>query len=300
MTKIFEALRRAGEAPDLPVHSNGEERTRESPAAVEETSLDVSVLIDERVTGQSGPASESESQAPGIREVMIQPWDGSPILPFDGIDPRAAEQYRVIRTKIVHDSRKPQVLVVSSAQIGDGKSVNAANIAAALSLKPEVTVLLIDGDFRRSSLPQLLSLAASPGLTEVLGGKCRLADAIVRAQSPHNLYFLPTGDRPENPTELLDSRQWLALCEALRGQFSFIVVDAPPVGYVADYDLIEAIADGVILVVRPDHTNRSHCYKALAAIPKDKFLGVVVNRFQQWFLTKSFEHDYSYYSGKHA
>ena len=71
-----------------------------------------------------------------------------------------------------------------------------------------------------------------------------------------------------------------------------------PVGLVADYDLIQDVADAVILVVRPDHTNRSLCLKALESIPQEKLLGVIINSVTDWFLSRALGHDYSYYSDK--
>ena len=54
-----------------------------------------------------------------------------------------------------------------------------------------------------------------------------------------------------------------SLCNTLRNLFRYVILDSPPVGAVADYDLIQAVSDGVILVVRPDHTNRNLCRKAM-------------------------------------
>ena len=72
---------------------------------------------------------------------------GSPLLPFDGRDPRSAEHYRIIRTKILQDPRHLRLLAVTSPQVGDGKSISAVNIAAAMALRDGVNVLLVDADF---------------------------------------------------------------------------------------------------------------------------------------------------------
>jgi Mrp family chromosome partitioning ATPase len=69
-------------------------------------------------------------------------------------------------------------------------------------------------------------------------------------------------------------------------------VDAPPVNGVADYDLLQDLCDGVILIVRPDHTDRTLCVKAADAVPKSKLLGAVVNCVEEWFLWKSHEYYY--------
>src|SRR5262249_37778174 len=76
----------------------------------------------------------------------------APVLPFDGSHRRAAEQYRLVRTKIVQHPGQPRMLVVSSPAPGDGKTVTAVNIAGALALKNDANVLLMDGDLRRSTI----------------------------------------------------------------------------------------------------------------------------------------------------
>src|SRR5438067_517429 len=131
---------------------------------------------------------------------------GSHLFPFDGRDPRASEQYKLIRTKLVQSPRALCMLAVSSPQLGDGKSITSANIAGALALKKEISVLLVDGDLRRSALAGLLDVPRAPGLVEVLNGDCTLEDAVVSVQvADTRLHFLAAGRRPNNPAELLAS-----------------------------------------------------------------------------------------------
>jgi Mrp family chromosome partitioning ATPase len=63
---------------------------------------------------------------------------------------------------------------------------------------------------------------------------------------------------------------------------------------VADYELIQAHCDGIVMVVRPDHTNRKLCLKALDTIPKERLVGVLMNCVRDWFLWKT--RDYHYYA----
>ena len=226
---------------------------------------------------------------------------GSPMLPFDGRDPRTSEHYRIARTKILQDPRRLRVLAVTSPQVGDGKSVSAANIAGALALREEVSVLLVDADIRRSGLHTHFGVPVSPGLAEVLSGKCSLEQAVVRVDSLTPVfYFLPAGRADENPAESLSSRRWSLCCAELRREFDFVIIDTPPIGIVADYGLVEATADGVILVIRPDHTSRRRCFTALQNIPKERLVGVIANCVPDWFMTKSLYHDYGYYKGRNG
>jgi protein-tyrosine kinase len=220
----------------------------------------------------------------GVRTVPLRVRPSAPILPFDGTNRRAGEEYRMLRTKLVQHVRKPQMIVVSSAGPGDGKTVTAINLSGALALKTGGRVLLLDGDFRRSRVCTELGLPPTPGLADVLKGDCSPGAAMIQAQQIPNLYILPAGESQVNPTELLDSARWGELCQMLRTHFAHIVMDSPPVGAVADYDLLQAACDAVIVVVRPDHSNRQMCLKVIQSIPKDKMMGVMLNGLKGWLL----------------
>ena len=251
--------------------------------------------------GQSAPELPPSGWKRQVRVVSGHVPAGSPLLPFDGRDPRSSEHYRIIRTKILQDPRPLRVLAVTSPQIGDGKSVSAVNIAAALALADDVSVLLVDADFRRSTLHRHLALPASPGLADVLAGECSLEQAVVRVDSlTPGFYFLPAGRRGRNPAELLTSDRWAHCAAELHREFDFTIIDTPPIGVVADHELVQATSDGVILVVRPDHTSRRRCYAALQSIPKERLVGVVTNCVPDWFMTKSLYHDYEYYGERHG
>src|SRR5262249_22050507 len=151
-------------------------------------------------------------------------------------------------------------------------------------LKQEIDVLLVDGDLRHGSVAPMLGIDSSPGLAEVLTGQCSLEDAIVGTENLANLYVLPAGRTSTNPAELFDSPACRELGKNLRERFKFTVVDTTPIGVVTDYDLIQAVCDGTIMVVRPDHTNRADFSKAMGSIAKGKLLGAVVNCAEDWFL----------------
>jgi capsular exopolysaccharide synthesis family protein len=234
----------------------------------------------------------------GVRTTRLDIKAGSPALPFDGRNQRAAEQYRIIRTKILQFPRPLYFIAISSPQMGDGKSVTAVNVAGALALKDEISVLLVDADFRRSALAGLFDVPASPGLTEVLSGESSLEEAIMSLQfGATKLYFLSAGRRTKNPAELLGSKRWALFCAEIRKRFEYCIIDTCPVGVVADYDLVQFAADGVVLVARPDHTNRKDFLTALQSVPKEKLIGVITNCVPNWFLARPRGHYYSYYRG---
>ena len=294
MSRLIDALRKGqGEASDLILNSlvEGQSDTPqpEPQAAPEPVAVALTVPPVE-------PAQFRQRSPDEVRCLQLRLSAMSPLLPFDSNQHRgASEQYRILRTKIVQHIRQPRMIVISSAGPGDGKSVTAINLAGALSLKAEANVLLMDGDFRRSSVAGLLGLPDTPGITEVLRGASSLEEGLIQIEQFPNLHVLPAGEHCKNPVELLDSAAWRSLCARLRESYKYIIVDSPPIAAVADYDLIQAACDAVIVVVRPDHTDRNLCFKALGSVPKDKLTGVVLNCVEHWFLDGAYHYGYSYH-----
>jgi capsular exopolysaccharide synthesis family protein len=231
-------------------------------------------------------AVEDDISLVEIRSLCLNPAGGSPILPFDGVgDSQATDQYRILRTKITQHRTQPRIILISSPGTGDGKSVSAVNLAGALSLNSDAKVLLMDADFRRATIHAHLGLPPTPGLTDVLAGTSQLGKAIVSAAELPNLFILPSGSPTASPAELLEGVQWRALISQLRKLFRFVVIDTPPVEVVAEYSVIQATCEGILLVIRVDHTKREMYRLALRAIPPAKFLGVLVNCVPDWWLS---------------
>jgi capsular exopolysaccharide synthesis family protein len=234
-----------------------------------------------------------------LQPVVVSIKDGTPLLPFGGESSHAAEQYRIIRTKLLQHAARPRSLVMTSAESGDGKSVTSVNLAGVLALNPDYNVILVDGDLHRSSLARYFGVDASPGLADVITGKATLYDAIRRVEPFPNLFFLPGGKSQTGPADLFNTSRWQEVAAALKDQFTFAVIDAPPAGVFADFELIQAQVDGVVLVVREDHTNRLLWMRAMQTIPSEKLMGVIMNCVQPWFLGKSFGYYQYYYYSKY-
>jgi capsular exopolysaccharide synthesis family protein len=288
MSKVYEALRKAQEeGVGINIKIDADAYGTECDSAAGQPNLP-----------EDGEGRVERQEDVDIRMLPISVPPDSVAIPWNGAaDPGASEQYRIIRTRIVQHPKRPKMLLVTSANSGDGKTVSAINIAGALALRDNANVLLIDADFRRKGLCKMLGLPDELGLANLLEGNYPLQKAIVRVEQYPNLYVLPAGVSKINPAELLDSKAWDTVCATVRKHFDFVVLDAPPIAGVADYELIQAKCDGVIMIVRPDHTDRTLCTKAFELIPRDKVLGVVLNCAYQWFLGRTHE---SYYYGSTA
>lgn len=288
MSRIFDSLRKAGgKAADVALPLIDKSEAAKLPVAA-----DGDGVSDARLSATG--AAAAEPAAPQVRVVTARPVSNLPVLPFDGTHPASAEQYRIIRTKIIQHTLQPRVVAISSPGAGDGKTVSALNIAGAMSLKGEVKVLLVEADLRRSSFCRLLQLPDEPGLIDVLSRKCTLEDALMKVEQLPNLYLLPAGAFRPDASELLDSPFGRAIFQTVRKRFHYVILDSPPIGSIADYDVIQAAADGVLVVLRPDHTSRRAAMDILASVPKDKMLGVVMNNVRPWFLWRSSHPSYYY------
>ena len=302
MSKVYEALQKGRSADVF-------ELSAEPPAIAADE-------LPERISAGQAPGGSRSAPAGGpgefdeprfpdlaaepeilgeVRRLRIDFADKSPLLPFNSANFVAAEQYRVIRTRLIQHLKQPRLVLISSGGPGDGKSITAINIAGALSLKTDAKVLLVDADFRRPTIHTQLGFPATPGLSDVLSGSAALEEALIRTEQFPNLYVLPAGAPRSNPSELLDSERWRTLCGRLRSTFRYVIADSPPVATVADYELLQASLDGVILVVRPEHTKRQACLGALKIIPKEKLVGVVINCVEDWFLARRQSYAAPYY-----
>ena len=178
------------------------------------------------------------------------------------LDPRspASEAYRALRTSITfaNTERSPQVLVISSAMPGDGKSTSASNLAITLAQQGTRTIL-IDADLRRGVLHKVFAGHQEPGLTNLLLGKVTLEDAVQQVPTGDTgipLDFLATGVFPPNPAEILGSARMRDLVLKLRGMYEMIVIDAPPLNLVTDAAVLGTSADTTLLIARTGTTDK--------------------------------------------
>lgn len=177
----------------------------------------------------------------------------------------ATEAYKLLRTNIMFsfsETGKGHVVGITSSVQSEGKSSTAANTAYALS-ESGAKVLLVECDLRRPSLAAKLGLERSPGVTNVLIGKVQYGATIQQCPLSPALDIMTSGDIPPNPSELLASARMESLIEELRGKYDYIVVDLPPVTVVSDALAMSKLLDGMVMVVRSDHSDRQMLAEAM-------------------------------------
>lgn len=189
------------------------------------------------------------------------------------------EHFRSLRTKILQAGERQNLraFVITSAGIGEGKTLTSLNLAWLLAQTDGVKALLIDADLRQPATTAYLGIENEVGLSEVLTGDKRLTQAIVKLQ-PSGLHLLPGGAPREDVAELLSGPRFGRLLEEARKHFDYIIIDAPPLGVFTDANLLINRADAALMVVRSGKTRYAVVERLLEQLPRERMLGVVLNR----------------------
>ncbi|MBL7699635.1 MAG: polysaccharide biosynthesis tyrosine autokinase [Chitinophagaceae bacterium] len=194
-----------------------------------------------------------------------------------------AEQMRILRSNlrfVLGDKfEKPTILVTSSFS-GEGKSFISTNLGATLAISGQKTVIL-ELDLRKPKILVGLGLAKGYGLTNYLVGSARLDELAKAVPHVDNLYVIPCGPVPPNPSEILLTPKFNQLFAWLKENFECIVIDTAPVGLVSDAFTLSQYADATIYVVRQRYTFKRQINFIDDLYKKQKLpkMGILVNDF---------------------
>jgi len=210
-------------------------------------------------------------------------------------NPALVEQFRRLAATLHHaqSGNGLRVIMLTSAAPNDGKTLSALNLALVLSESYLRRVLLIDADLRCPSLGNVTGLTDAPGLTDVLGAPEEQRLAVLRLS--RNLTLLPAGRPHPDPMGMLTSARMRNIIEEARAQFDWVILDAPPVGPIADANLLSEMVDSAIIVVRAGHTQYSAVVKAVDTLGRDRIFGLVLNGVDQ---QPNGTYERYYYSGR--
>lgn len=176
--------------------------------------------------------------------------NSSQILSLSNPKSMFSESVRSVRTNLsfIASDIKSKMICVTSEVSGEGKSFMVINLASTLSLINK-KVVVIDGDLRKSKLHHTFRLKNDWGLTSYLTNQCDV-DKIIHATHVENLYFIPAGPMPPNPSELLYSERMRQLMAELKERFDYVLVDTAPIGLVSDAIPLVRTSDVNIFVLR--------------------------------------------------
>ncbi len=229
---------------------------------------EVSAALDVSVLGAVPAMSRREKVQTRGQKVLLQP------------DSPEAEAYRTVRTALFFGipMEEMRTVLVTSPAAGDGKSTLVANLAISMAQAGQNT-LILDADLRRPMQHEIFSLDhRERSLKSVFAGQMELAEAI-QPTTIGRLSLLTCGHGVSNPAELLNSSWFSGLLEELAKTYDRVLVDAPPVTLVTDAQILGALCDYTVLVMRVDRSSRRIVRRAIDALDSvgASLFGVVIN-----------------------
>jgi len=202
---------------------------------------------------------EKLTSVPIVGDIPLTDEKQGAIAVFENQNNLMSETFRNIRTNLqfmLENDKK--VILVTSTVSGEGKSFISANLAISLSLLGK-KVVIVGLDIRKPGLNKVFNIPRKEvGITQYLANpEKNLMNLVQLSDVSKNLYILPGGTVPPNPTELLARDGLDKAIETLKKNFDYVILDTAPVGMVTDTLLIGRVADLSVYVCRADYTHKN-------------------------------------------
>ena len=210
-----------------------------------------------------------------------------------------SEEYQKLKAVLMSLSRKEEfdnVLMITSAIPGEGKSLTSINLALSLAKEIDSTVLLIDADLRKPSVSSYLGIAATLGLTDILEGRAGIEETLINT-GVGRLVVLPAGKIASNPVELFSSNRMVQLIQEIKHRYPdrFIIFDTPPILPFAETRTLAQLVDGVVIVIKERLASTDNVSEAVSLLNGARILGAVFNEVKVTAGNDGYGHYYSGY-----
>ena len=249
MGRIADALKRAEQQRKQSLSPEGAVATLSPPPRMPSQVL-------EPIASATPEAAEPAALVEGLAESLVPFYERSSLV---------TEQYRSLRTRLLssNPNYEHRVVAITSAVPKEGKSVTTLNLGCILAEIRHLRVLVVDGDFRRSSLAHMLNQPTGPGLADVLAGDATFEQVVQSTPIP-NLHFIPAGStKGRSAAELLTAASAKAAFKRLQDEYHYTIVDTPPATTVTDVGIIGQMCHGVIVIVRLHRTHEAAAKRAV-------------------------------------
>jgi protein-tyrosine kinase len=198
-------------------------------------------------------------------------------------DAPEVEPYRILRTQIIKrtQERGGNTIMVTSPLPGEGKTLTAVNLAFTFAREFKQTVLLVDCDLRRQQIHLMLGYDSDKGIIDHLLRDVPMNELIVWP-GIEKLTVISGGRTVQESSELLGSLRMQTLVANMKDRYPdrYVLFDAPPVLAAADALALAPLVDHILLVVQAGKTSVPDINRALQLLPKEKVLGIVLNRME--------------------
>jgi exopolysaccharide/PEP-CTERM locus tyrosine autokinase len=218
---------------------------------------------------------------------------------------RVADQYRVIKRPLIKNAvgkgaatlNHANLIMVTSALAGEGKSFTSLNLAMSIAAEFDHTVMLVDADVARPSLLRMLGLPPGPGLLDVLEGRLDLSDVLLRSNID-KLTLLPSGTPQPRATELLASESMRQLLDDMARRYPdrIIIFDSPPLLLTTESRVLATQMGQILMVVHAEQTPQGAVQQALATIESCPLKMLLLNQ-SRGDETGAYGYNYGYGEG---
>jgi len=209
-------------------------------------------------------------------------------------DPRA-DIFRVLRTNVLRQLRENNwnSFAITSATLGAGKTFISVNLAIAIAMEGNQSVLVVDADLRHPSVGQYLGLQEESGLFDYLKGDVSLEDTLINP-GIERLVILPGRNSNNNSSELISSRKMVDLIKEIKSRYEsrIIIFDIPPLFAADDALLFMPHIDAALLVVEDGKNTSDELQHSMHILEQTNLLGLVVNKSRQ--SVPSYQYGYGY------
>jgi exopolysaccharide/PEP-CTERM locus tyrosine autokinase len=239
-------------------------------------------------------------------EALAAAGFSSPVAPRA----RIADEFRIIKRPLIANAfgkgavpiADGNLIMVTSALPGEGKTFTAINLALSIATELDTTVMLVDADVARPSVLNTLGLPPSRGLLDVLvDSSVDLSDVLLKT-NVENLTLLPSGTQHERATELLASEAMMSLLKEMSSRYSdrIIIFDSPPLLLTTESRALATHMGQIVMVVRADSTLRADVEQALSTIEACPVKLAVLNQARNEGLGGKYGYGYGYGYGNAA
>jgi exopolysaccharide/PEP-CTERM locus tyrosine autokinase len=239
-----------------------------------------------------------EAVLPNYRDINLARLHQLGMVTHDGGRTSVAEDFRIIKRPLLRNARAAgaaairhgNLIVVTSALPGEGKTYCAVNLAMSIAMEMDMTVMLVDADVARPSVLKVLGLRAEVGLMDLLlDDGLELSDVILKTNVA-TLSILPAGHSNKHATELLASRAMSNLLGDIASRYAdrIVIFDSPPLLITTEANVLASQMGQVVLVIEAETTTQHAVKEALRQIESCSNINLIYNK------TKAFPVGYHY------
>lgn len=246
------------------------------------------LLDDDRLEDITGKQDEPDKHQVDRPAIAVAKLGFAEIVNTETERSMMGEEFRMLKRRLLANVRgegeqyaeRANLIMVTSALPGEGKTFTATNLALSLAMEQNTHVLLIDGDVVRASLTESMGLKDQSGLIDCLADPKIGLEEVITATDVPQLRVLPAGRSHHRSTELLAGAQMQAVAAELARRYNdlIVVIDAPPLLAASQASVISDLVGQVLVVVEHGRTPQAAVLEAVAQIKPGRIIGMLLNK----------------------